>query len=108
MMHGHGKSDSAIVAGKLANNAEQSAAEPAEPRAGAEGNASQQSTDRTLSRADVSQALARVRKVARDRKKERFTALFHHLSVERLAEAFSELKEDASPGVDRLTWKDYE
>jgi group II intron reverse transcriptase/maturase len=56
----------------------------------------------------VSQALARVRKVARDRKKERFTALFHHLSMKHLAQAFSELKEDASPGVDRLTWKDYE
>jgi RNA-directed DNA polymerase len=108
MMHGCGKSDSVIVAEKLANNAEQSAAEPVERRAGAKGNANQQSTDRTQSRVDVSQALARVRKVARGRKKERFTALFHHLSMEHLAEAFSELKEDASPGVDRLTWKDYE
>jgi RNA-directed DNA polymerase len=108
MMHGCGKSDSVIVAEKLTNNAEQSAAEPVERRAGAKGNANQQSTDRTQSRVDVSQALARVRKVARGRKKERFTALFHHLSMEHLAEAFSELKEDASPGVDRLTWKDYE
>lgn len=105
MTHGHGKSDSAIVAGKLANNAEQSVAEPAERTSQAEGNATQQSTDRTESRADVSQALARVRKPARERKKERFTALFHHLSMRRLAQAFFELKEDVSPGVDRLTWK---
>jgi group II intron reverse transcriptase/maturase len=56
----------------------------------------------------VSQALERIRKVARERKKERFTALFHHISNELLEEAFYELKEDAAPGVDRLTWKDYE
>jgi group II intron reverse transcriptase/maturase len=56
----------------------------------------------------VSQALERIRKVARERKKERFTALFHHISIELLEEAFFELKEDAAPGVDRLTWKDYE
>jgi RNA-directed DNA polymerase len=79
MMHRRGKSDSAIVAEKPANNVERSAAEPAEPRAEAEGNANQQNTDRTQRRADVSQALVRIRKVARQRKKEKFTALFHHL-----------------------------
>ncbi len=84
MMHGHGKSDSAIVAEKPANNAERSAAEPVEPRAEAEGNANQQNTDRTQRRADVSQALVRIRKVARQRKKEKFTALFHHLSIDLL------------------------
>src|SRR6184192_635270 len=50
MMHGREKSDSAIVAGKPTNKAGQLAAEPAEPRAEAEGNASQQSTRRTQSR----------------------------------------------------------
>jgi hypothetical protein len=50
----------------------------------------------------------RIRKVARDRKKERFTALFRHLSIDLLEEVFYELKEDAAPGVDRLTWKNYE
>ena len=57
MMHGHEKSDSAIVAVKPANNAEQSAAEPVEPRAGTKGNADQQSTRRMQSRISVSQAL---------------------------------------------------
>jgi RNA-directed DNA polymerase len=108
MMHGRGKSDSAIVAEKLANNAEQPAAEPVEPRAEAEGNANQQNTDRTQRRADVSQALVRIRKVARQRKKEKFTALFHHLSIDLLEQAFSDINESAAPGVDRLTWKDYE
>jgi hypothetical protein len=118
MMHGHGKSDSAIVAVKPANKAEPSAAErsaaepiaaeSAEPRAGTKGNADQQSTCRTQGRVSVSQALDRIRKVARERKKERFSALFHHISVDLLEDAFFELKEDAAPGVDRLSWEDYE
>src|SRR4051794_8420792 len=118
MMHGHEKSDSAIVAAKPANKAEQptaerSAAEPTaaelvEPRAGTKGNADQQSTCRTQSRVSVSQALERIRKVARERKKEKFTALFHHIGPDLLEEAFFELEENAAPGVDRLTWKDYE
>src|SRR2546421_9269956 len=117
MMHGHEKSDPAIVAVKPANKAEPAmeqstaeptAAEPGEPRAGTKGNAGQQSTRRTQSRVSVSQALERIRKVARQRKKERFTALYHHISVDLLEEAFFELKTNAAPGVDRLTWKDYE
>src|SRR5439155_26860475 len=61
MMHGREKSDSAIVAGKPTNKAGQPAAEPVEPRAEAEGNASQQSTRRTQSRVSVSHALERIR-----------------------------------------------
>ena len=108
MMHGHGESDSAIVATKPTNKAERSAAEPVEPRAETKGNASQQSTGRTQSRGTVSQALERIRQRARQRKKERFTSLLHHISIDLLDEAFHELKEDAAPGVDGLTWTDYE
>ena len=108
MMHSREKSDSAIVAGKPTNKAVATAAEPVEPRAETKGNAGQQSTFRAQSRVSVSQALERIRKVARERKKEKFTALFHHISIDLLEEAFFELKEDAAPGVDRLTWKDYE
>jgi hypothetical protein len=61
MMHGHEKSDDAIVAVKPTNKAERSAAEPVEPRAEAKGNADQQSTHRTQSRASVTQALERIR-----------------------------------------------
>src|SRR5436853_7015220 len=61
-----------------------------------------------MRQARVSQALDRIRQVARQRKKERFTSLFHHLSVELLRLAFFALKRDAAPGVDGLTWQDYE
>ena len=108
MMHGGGTSDPAIVAGKLANKAEQSVAEPVERRAGTEGNASQQSTHRTPSRASVTQALERIRRTAKERKKEKFTALLHHISPELLAAESLEIKEDAAAGVDGLTWRAYE
>ena len=118
MMHEPEKSDLAIVAMKPANKAEQlavepstaepTAAEPVEQRAGTKGNADQQSTHRTQCRESVSQALERIRKVARERKQEKFTALFHHISIDLLDDAFFALKENAAPGVDRLTWRDYE
>jgi RNA-directed DNA polymerase len=118
MMHGHEKSDLAIVAEKPTNKAGQpvaersaavpNAAEPVERRAGTKGNADQQSTRRTQRRESVSQALERIRKVARERKKERFTALFHHIDTALLEEAFFELQKNAAAGVDRMTWKDYE
>ena len=108
MMHGREKSDSAIVAGKPTNKAGATAAEPVEPRAGAKGNASQQSTHRTQGRERVSQALERVRQAARQRKKERFTALLHHISIDFLRMAFFALKRDAASGVDGLTWRTYE
>jgi RNA-directed DNA polymerase len=107
MMHDRGKSDSAIVAAKPTNKAGQPAAEPVEPRAGTKRNGGGQSTHRTLGRARVIQALDRVRKAAQQRKKEKFTALFHHLSVDLLREAFYVLKRDASPGADGLTWQAY-
>ena len=56
----------------------------------------------------MSQALERIRQRARQRKKERFTSLLHHISIDLLDEVFFELKEDAAPGVDGLTWTDYE
>src|SRR5881227_2299509 len=118
MMNGPEKSDPAIVAMKPTNKAgqpaaersaaEPNAAEPVERRAGTKGNADQQSTHRTQSRASASQALERIRKVATERKKERFTALFHHIDTDLLEEAFYELAQNAAPGVDRMTWKDYE
>src|SRR5262245_41084262 len=108
MMHGHEKSDSVIVAVKPANKAGANAAESVEPRAETKGNAGQQSTYQTQRWASVSQALDRIRQVARERKKERFTALFHHISNDLLKAAFFALKGDAAPGVDRLTWRDYE
>src|SRR5215217_5970826 len=107
-MHGQEKSDPVIVARKPANKAGQPAAEPVERRAGAEGNADQPSTRRAQDRVSLSQALGRVRRAARQRKKERFTALLHHLSLDLLRVAFFALKRDAASGVDGLTWRAYE
>jgi group II intron reverse transcriptase/maturase len=55
----------------------------------------------------VTQALGRVRQAAQQRKKEKLTALFHHLSVDLFREAFLALKRTAAPGVDGLTWRAY-
>jgi RNA-directed DNA polymerase len=118
MMHGHEKSDPAIVAMKPANKVEQlaaeqsaaepTAAEPVEPRVGTKGNACQQTMPWAQSQTSMPHALERIRKVARERKKEKFISLSHHISIDLLEDVFYELKVDAAPGVDRLTWKDYE
>src|SRR5712672_2372006 len=118
MTHERRKSDSVIVAEKPVNKAdklaveqsaaEAAAAEAAEPRAETKENAEQQSTCRTQGRESVSQALDRIRRIARTRKQEKFTALLHHISVELLEEAFLELKMKAAAGVDGVTWDAYE
>jgi len=108
MMHEHEKSDPEIVAGKPTNKAGAPAAEPVEPRSGTKGNAGEQSTHRTQGRERVAQALDRVRQAARQRKKEKFTALLHHINIDLLRMAFFALKRDAAPGMDGLTWQTYE
>src|SRR6202023_3200999 len=107
-MHDPEKSDSGIVATKPTNKAGRPVAEPVEPRPGTKGNADQQSTHRAQSRARVTQALGRVRLAARQRKKEQFTALLHHVNADTLRTAFFALKRKAAPGVDGVTWQDYE
>ena len=111
MMNGPEKSDSAIVAMKPANKDGKPAAEWVEPRAGTKGNTGQPRTRRTQSRVhsgSVSPGLDRVRQAAKLRKKEKFTALLHHVTVDRLRDAFLALKRRAAPGVDGVTWQDYE
>ena len=110
MMHALEKSDSAIVAVKLANKTAEfeAVAELVEPRAGTKGNTEQSHTWRTQCRSSVSQRLNRVRNAARQRKKERFTALLHHIDVDLLRESFLALKRRAAAGVDKVTWEDYD
>jgi len=108
VVHGDEKSDPDIVATKSANKAGRPAAEPMERRSGAKENAAQQHTRRAQDRESVTQALERVRKAARERKQERFTALLHHVNVAMLRTAFFALKRDAAAGVDGVTWPDYE
>ena len=108
MMNGPEKSDPSVVAVKPANKAGQPAAEWAEPRDGTKGNADQPRTRRTQSRGSVSPGLERVRNAARQRKKEKFSALLHHVTVDLLRDAFMALKRRAAPGVDGVRWSDYE
>src|SRR5882762_1848806 len=108
MVYGPEKSDLSTVAGKPANNSEGSEAESVERREGAEGNTSKHRTRRTPSRVSVYPGLERVRERAKTEKKERFTALLHHVDVNLLRAAFSRLKRDAAPGVDGITWGQYE
>ena len=89
-MHGPEKSDPPIVAGKSANKAAPAAAEPMERRGGIEGKAELQSTVRTRSRVAVSQAQDRLRQAVARNKKERLTALLHHVSLDTLRWAFFE------------------
>ena len=110
MMFEPEKSDSAIVAMKLANKTavSKAVAELVEPRAGTKGNTEQPRTRRTQSRSSVSQRLDRVRNAARQRKKEKFTALLHHIDFDLLLESFLALKRTAAAGVDKVTWEDYD
>jgi RNA-directed DNA polymerase len=107
-MNGREKSHSAIVAVKPTNNAGQPVAEPVEPRAGIKGNVEQGGTLRTLNREGASHGLDRVRKTAKEKKTEKHPALGRHITVEALEEAFFELRKSAAPGVDGVTWEDYE
>jgi hypothetical protein len=56
----------------------------------------------------MSQGLYGVSQAATERKQERFTALLHHLSLSLLRDSFYALKRQASPGIDRVTWQEYE
>src|SRR5690349_21075776 len=107
MMNGAEKSDPRIVPVKPANKAAQAAAESAEGSGGTKRNADRQSTNRTQGRAAVSQAQARIRGAVSRNRKEKLTALLHHVSIEVLEWAFFSLKKRAAPGVDGRTWDQY-
>ena len=65
-------------------------------------------TQPTQSGVRVSQGLNGVREKARKNKQEQFTALLHHVTVELLRDSYYGLKRKAAPGVDGVTWKEYE
>jgi group II intron reverse transcriptase/maturase len=92
----------------LPNNEERSSAEVEEGRARAKENIAQSNTHPTQSGKGVSQGLRGVRQAAKERKQEQFTALLHHLKVDLLRDSFYALKRQAAPGVDGVTWKEYE
>ena len=107
-MNADGKSDRPIVPAKSPNKAEGAAAEAMEGRGRTKGNPLEGNTLRTQGRDGVHSALERVRQVAREDKKQRFTALLHHVyDIERLRSAFLASKRDAAAGMDGETWQHY-
>jgi retron-type reverse transcriptase len=90
------------------NKIEQSMAESEEGRPLIEENTHQVNTSPTQNGTRVSQGLTGVRKAAKEHKEMKFTALLHHLTVDLLRNSFSSLKRKAAPGVDGVTWQEYQ
>ena len=110
MMHGDGKSDRPIVPAKPSNEAgPEKAKEAVEGRGLAKGKTFERNMFRTQSRADMSSALERIRQAARRDRRQRFTALLHHVyDIDRLRAAYFGLKREAAPGIDGATWRQYQ
>ena len=107
-VHAMEESDCRVVPAKQPNKEGSSLAEVAEGRRQLKENDAQSNTPPTQSGARVSQGLSGVRRAARERKQERFTALLHHVTINLLRESFDALKKNAAPGVDGVTWREYE
>ena len=107
-MHDPEKSDRAVVPMNQPNKGESFPAEVGEGSARTKENIVWSNTSPTQSGERVSQGLSGVRRAAKERRQERFTALLHHLSAGLLRESFYALKRQAAPGVDGVTWKKYE
>ena len=106
-MHDRGKSDGRVVPEKPPNKAVDAAAEVVEERRPAKGNAASETRPGRRAGVSVSSDLDRVRQVARKDKDARFTALLHHVTVDRLEAAYRAIRPGAAPGVDGVTWRDY-
>ena len=106
-MHDRGKSDRLVVPAKLPNKPAQAGAEVVEGRGLPEGNTASEPRPGRSAGQGVSSDLDRVRQVARKDRDVRFTALLHHVDVDRLREAYRAISPNAAPGVDGVTWRDY-
>ena len=106
-MHDRRKSDDPVVPAKPPNNAQGGAAEVVEERGLPKGNAASETRSGRGAGQGVPSDLGRVRRVAQKDKNARFTALLHHVDVDRLRAAYWALEPKAAPGVDGVTWHDY-
>ena len=106
-MDGHGESDSSVVPAKPPNKAGRLAAEVVEGRGLAEGNTDGPTRPGRRAGDGVPSGLERVRRVARQDKDARFTALLHHVSLPRLYVAYEAIQPRAAAGVDGVTWAAY-
>jgi RNA-directed DNA polymerase len=106
-MNGRGKSDSPVVPAKLPNKPALAGAEVVEERGLPEGNAASKTRPGPRAGQGAPSALDRVRHIAQKDKDARFTALLHHVDVDRLRAAYFALRPKAAPGVDGVTWHEY-
>jgi len=104
-MNGYGQSDRFVVPANPPDKA--AAAEAGEERERTKGNADSKTRPGRSAGSGVSSALDRVRQVAVRDKEARFTALLHHVTLERLVLAYWDLSPKAAPGVDGVTWESY-
>ena len=102
------QSDCVVVPLSQPNKEGQPSAEVGEGRTQTEETIVPSSMHPTQSGKRMSQGLNGVRQAAKERKQERFTALLHHLTVDLLRDSFYALKRKAAPGVDGVTWQEYE
>ena len=107
-MNGSGQSDRFVVPANPPNKAARAAAEAGEERERTVGNTGRETCSGRSAGESMSSDLDRVRQVAVKDKNARFTALLHHVSVPRLMMAFEDLNPRAAPGVDGVTWQEYE
>jgi RNA-directed DNA polymerase len=106
-MDERGKSDGPVVPAKPPNNTACVVAEVVEERGPAKGNTASSTHPGRSAGHGAPSGLERVREVARRDKEARFTALLHHVSVDRLRAAYRAIRPQAAPGVDGLTWEAY-
>ena len=106
-MHGHEKSDRSVVPANSPNNSGSPAAEAGEGSGLGKENAVGKTRPGHRAGVSVTSALDRVRRVARQDRDARFTALLHHVDVDRLRAAYWALRPKAAAGVDGVTWEDY-
>jgi RNA-directed DNA polymerase len=106
-MHERGQSDGRVVPEKPPNEPGRPGAEAVEGRRPAKGNAASETRPGRSAGLGVSSDLDRVRQVAQEDGDVRFTALLHHVTVERLEAAYRAIRPGAAPGVDGVTWRDY-
>jgi group II intron reverse transcriptase/maturase len=107
-MHVAGESDGRTVPTKCPNKNGKPLAEGMEGRRPTKENIEQTTASQTQSWVNASSGLLGVREAAKREGKTRFTALLHHVTVPLLLDSFYALKRDAAPGVDGVTWKEYE
>jgi group II intron reverse transcriptase/maturase len=106
-MNEHEKSDRPVLPVKPPNNAARAAAEVVEGRGLREGNTAGKTRPGLRAGYGAPSALGRVRRIAQQDKEARFTALLHHVDVERLRAAYGALNPRAATGVDGVTWEEY-